>query len=233
MKKAVPTSEDIRAQIKSAAKMYEKQFVGEMIKAMRSSVQESGLITKNPAEKLFSEEMDQHYAQQWSDQGSLSLATMIENQIIDRYGEKWGLKENPLPVRGPLPLSAKDLSKGAIALTAKDQMSGSADSKNESSVKGYLYAKENKLDSMFNLPASADGEGHSVTNPWSGSVQKIPGTREPEQIYLIKHDNGLESRLAFQGKSLLGFDAQFLEAGAELGKTSADAGSLFWSLRKF
>ena len=46
-------------QLKNAAKMYENHFLNEMVKSMRKTVsQEDGLIKRNFAEQIFTEQLD-------------------------------------------------------------------------------------------------------------------------------------------------------------------------------
>ena len=52
-------------QIKEVSDMYEKYFIREMMKQMRATVhQEDGVIKRNNAEKIFSDQLDDQYADQ-------------------------------------------------------------------------------------------------------------------------------------------------------------------------
>ena len=50
---------------REVAEMYEKHFIREMMKEMRSTVHESGFMKQNNAEKMFREQLDDDYADKW------------------------------------------------------------------------------------------------------------------------------------------------------------------------
>ncbi|MEC9282196.1 MAG: hypothetical protein VX642_05755, partial [Bdellovibrionota bacterium] len=48
-----PKAMDPRAQLQQASQMYEKHFLGEMVKAMRNSVQKGGLVKDSMADQIY------------------------------------------------------------------------------------------------------------------------------------------------------------------------------------
>lgn len=72
-------------QVYKAAKMYENQFLRDMVKAMRQTVSESELMPTSMGEKIFREQLDQEYVEGWSDRGGIGFADMIYDHIMDRY----------------------------------------------------------------------------------------------------------------------------------------------------
>jgi Rod binding domain-containing protein len=75
---------ELDKKIRGAAELYEKQFLREMTKAMRSTVKESELIPVSQGEKIFREQLDQQYADQWGDQGGIGLADLIEQKLREK-----------------------------------------------------------------------------------------------------------------------------------------------------
>lgn len=92
--------QDQDEKIMAAAKMYEQQFMQEMQKAMKKTVD----YAEKPsmATEIFKDQLDQQYLEKWSDRGGVGLADIIYNQIKERYFNK------PMPrPQGPLPVDPK------------------------------------------------------------------------------------------------------------------------------
>lgn len=104
LQKPTVTPEQVQQQFRDVSKLYEKHFLREMTKAMRSTVHESGFIQQNQAEKIFREQLDQEYVEKWGDRGGVGFADMIYKQLVEKYGPMMGLSQ-PLPKpHGPLPM---------------------------------------------------------------------------------------------------------------------------------
>lgn len=113
-----PTQEQVKkvqeTQMREAAKAYEKYFLDEMVKAMRSTVPEGeGLIKPNFAEKLYRENLDQEYVKNWAESGGVGLSDLIYEQLKaqiegvsapSQVNKAKGLAayENPKPQMKPL-----------------------------------------------------------------------------------------------------------------------------------
>ena len=74
--------------LREVAEMYEKQFLGEMIKAMRGTVKDSGLIPVSQGERIFRDELDGQYSEQWAKNGGIGLADLIYQQMRDKVLQK-------------------------------------------------------------------------------------------------------------------------------------------------
>lgn len=107
------TPEELKAhqdsQMKEASQAYEKYFLNEMVKAMKSTVhKEGGLIKENFAEKMFSENLDQEYVDGWSKSGGVGLADMIYQQLQE------SMAPPPQPrTPGPIELASRSNKTGA------------------------------------------------------------------------------------------------------------------------
>jgi len=79
----VPPS--LEQQINKAAKMYEKQFLQEMIRAMRSTVDDqNGFMKPSMAEKIYKDELFEQYAEKWVDSGGNGLADVIAKELKEK-----------------------------------------------------------------------------------------------------------------------------------------------------
>ncbi len=82
--------------IMKAAQMYETQFLREMVRQMRKTVNESEIIKTNMAEKIFREQLDDEYVDQWvSVKGGVGISNLIYDQIVERYGAQLGIPKGP------------------------------------------------------------------------------------------------------------------------------------------
>lgn len=79
-----PLPPRLEKQLRKAAKMYEQQFLGEMIKAMRSTVTESDLTKPNMAERIYKDQLFDQYAEKWVNNGGNGLADVIYNEIREK-----------------------------------------------------------------------------------------------------------------------------------------------------
>ena len=70
--------------LKKVSDEYEKYFLKEMIKSMRSTVQESEFLKANHAEKIFQEQLDDQYSAEWNQKGGFGLSEMIFKQLSEK-----------------------------------------------------------------------------------------------------------------------------------------------------
>lgn len=81
-----PKAMDPRAQLQQASQMYEKHFLGEMVKAMRNSVQKGGLVKESMADQIYTQQLDSEYVKSWVTRGGVGLAKLIEKQMLQHMG---------------------------------------------------------------------------------------------------------------------------------------------------
>ncbi len=75
---------DIDTQIKKAATMYEQQFLQEMMRAMRKTVEHSEITKPSMAEKIYQDEMYNQYAEKWMESGGNGLADLIYKELKEK-----------------------------------------------------------------------------------------------------------------------------------------------------
>lgn len=204
-KKYSPEEQDQK--LKDVAEMYEKQFLKEMVKAMRGTVQESGLIKVNQAEKIYREELDTENVGRWSKQGGLGLGQMIYQQLIDKYGVGLGIKGAIQKPKGPMALDEKSILHGRVLADS------SATKK-----------------TTFQFSDLESPELYSLKSPWEGRLLGSKRLGAEENVLEILHDNGLKSQLVFRGQPLPGLQGRPLQAGETIGLLSPEARTLFWNV---
>jgi flagellar protein FlgJ len=202
------------AQLRDAAKMYESHFLNEMVKAMRSTVgQEDGFIKKNFAEKMFTDQLDQQYVQNWSDRGGVGLADMIYNQIKEKY---FAAKQKDLPGQKMLPIAPKREVHG---LESPDSIH----------MKARPPAGPGKMGFRFEVPDPSHG-GFEVRAPRAGKVVTVNRLDADWSALTLDHGDGLSSELTFPGGvTELGAGAA-VQAGQRLGILDASRPALAWNL---
>jgi Rod binding domain-containing protein len=83
-----PKKESRDARVDMVAKLYEKQFLREMVKAMRGTTQLSDLEKPSMGEQIYREQLDQEYVEAWGEHGGIGLADVIYNSLMDRFYPK-------------------------------------------------------------------------------------------------------------------------------------------------
>lgn len=215
LQKALPmkqeiTSEKVKTQFREVSDMYEKHFLRELMKSMRSSVPESGLVKVNGAEKIFREQLDNEYVEKWGERGGVGLSDLIYKDLVEKYGERFGLKEaQEGKPTGPLKLSEKDTL----------------------NVKRNYDETNGRLEFQFDgLKKEAAGSVEAVS-PWSGSLAKKVQLSADEHYLELNHDNGLTSQIKFKGFLQPINVNDRLNSGDKIGILSQDANEFFWNLK--
>lgn len=207
--KAPPQQKSMDEKLHEVSEMYEKHFLGEMMKAMRSTVQESGFVKSNQAEKIFRDQLDQEYVTKWGEKGGIGLADLIYKQMIDKYGEQMGLKAPVTKPQGPLPLTQKD---EFITKTFKQNKQ----------VENLSVRFDRKMDPT-NVPQPLE-----VSSPWEGVLLDKKTLLTGETLLEVEHDNGLKSQLVFKGLANALKSGQKIQAGETVGLLSPEAKTFFW-----
>jgi Rod binding domain-containing protein len=93
--------------VMDVAKMYERQFLGEMFKAMRSTVSETD--KPSMAQNIYNSQRDEQYIDAWSEQGGVGFSHIIYDQIMERY---FGQTQNGQTLRkqGMIPLTNREIA---------------------------------------------------------------------------------------------------------------------------
>jgi peptidoglycan hydrolase FlgJ len=204
-----PNAEKVKTQFREVSDMYEKHFLRELTKSMRSSVPESGLVKVNSAEKIFREQLDNEYVEKWGERGGVGLSDMIYNDLMDKYGERFGLKERQEKPSGPLKLGEKDTI----------------------NVRRNFDEANQKMEFKFDsLKKDSPGAVEAVS-PWSGILSKKIQLTADEYFLELNHDNGLTSQMKFKGLMQPLNVNDRVNSGDKIGMLSQDANEFFWNLK--
>jgi flagellar protein FlgJ len=125
------TQEQMDLQLREVSKTYEKHFLREMVKAMRSSVHESQLVPKSMGERIYSEQLDDQYVESWGDAGGIGLADLIYNDVKEKiFGDVAPEQElpkvhMPMPIKSDVPPTLR-MDEEGFELEAKSETGPSA-----------------------------------------------------------------------------------------------------------
>lgn len=200
------TPEQHEQKLREVSELYEKQFLREMVKAMRGTISESELTKPSHAEKIFREQLDQEYVEKWGDKGGIGLSDLIYQQLVDRMGPALGLKSAPVKPVGPISIGQKD----QIPEMKRDP----------------IHSGQNQVQLKYNLDQDSDRQ---LKSPWAGSLLEAKQINPDEYVVKLKHDNGIQSQLVFKGTLDQELQPE-IHAGQRIGLLSGDAKNLFWTL---
>lgn len=203
-----PVQKSPEQKLRDVSDMYEKHFLREMMKAMRSTVHEGGFVQSNQAEKIFKEQLDDHYVEKWGERGGIGLSDMIYKQLMDKFGVMMGIKAHVAKPQGPLAL----------------------DSKSEYRAQPFQHpGKKQALSYRIDVDPKGLAE-KSVKAPWDGVLLGAKSLADDQTMLEVEHDNGLKSQMVFKGAVSNVLTGQKLQAGDTLGFLSPEAKSLYWSV---
>lgn len=179
-------------QLREAARLYERQFLGEMVKAMKSTVhQGDGLIPNNMAQNVFREQLDQTTVDEWSHRGGVGLADIIYQQVKEKY-----FPDAPPP---KLPM-------GAIPTQESKEP------------KFQLKMDQSQFRLRKDPNWQFDGS-MKVQSPWEGRISHAEQDG-PWSTIRVEHDFGASTILGFNGSNHVKI-GDFVEAGQKLGDLSS------------
>ena len=78
---APPSLDD---QLHKAAKMYEKQFLDEMMRAMRKTADPSSITKPSMAENIYTDDLHSQYTEKWVESGGNGLADVIYKELKEK-----------------------------------------------------------------------------------------------------------------------------------------------------
>lgn len=147
-----------------AAKMYEKYFLGQMMKAMRSTVHRSDLEKQSMGEGIYRDQLDDQYVDTWGERGGIGLADMIHDELIGKAEmmkmRRAAMKAAKGKVRTPMALTDRDVLKVRKLPGVKTDGAGGV-------------TIETVLVSLEKSTARPEDGPESVRSPWTGKITKL------------------------------------------------------------
>lgn len=202
-----PEQKTPEQKLRDVSDMYEKHFLREMMKAMRSTVKEGGFVQSNQAEKIFKEQLDDHYVEKWGERGGIGLSDMIYKQLMDKFGVMMGIRAPVTKPQGPLLMDGK------------------------SDYRAQPFQHPGKKQALsYRIDVGGKAGGGEVKAPWDGVLLGSKSLADNQTMIEVEHDNGLKSQMVFKGAVSKVLTGQKLQAGDTLGFLSSEAKSLYWTV---
>ncbi|MEQ1875048.1 MAG: rod-binding protein [Bdellovibrionia bacterium] len=200
-----PQKDNRDPRLLQAARMYEQQFLREMVRAMRGTVGESDLMPASMGEKIFREQLDDNYVEEWSNTGGVGFADLIYNHVMDRYQNMQMQRQVPRPKS---PLSQQG---GSFNFKVQDQ------------------GNRTKIQIQKPQTGASNTSPQNLVAPWDSKVSLVGG--DGLKAYVLDHGDGLSSTIAFEGTPVVS-DGQQVKAGAKLATLNPASRELHWSIEK-
>lgn len=218
-------------QLRDVASLYEKQFLREMVKQMRSSVTESEWMPSSFAEKYYREQLDHQYVESWGDGGGIGLGKMIYDQLLERYGERMGIripKERP---QGPLPLSHRDQWQGEIGAQNRALQFRKREDPSGVSVRNPVNAQDRAAESASDRTSDRTSE---LTSPWEGQWMGSYLLPSGMRVAKIQHGKMVST---FVGQFNLRRDQELslgaeIKAGESFGEMPSGTKEFYWKIQE-
>ena len=203
--------------VDDVARMYEKQFLREMVKAMRGTVS-FGAEKPSMGEKIYRDQLDEQYVEAWGDNGGIGLGDLIYEQIMERFfNSKAGLE-----IKKQAEASGDSVK--SIPLTDRD-------------ISRVIRMKSGAVSSQIPLRVevkqASDGRPAKVQSPWAGEILSNSRLEGGKTALTLEHGSQLRSTLVFEGvTSADAIPGKRVERGEAIGVLSPEIHSFLWNLNQ-
>jgi peptidoglycan hydrolase FlgJ len=208
-----PANEQLKSKLRNAAELYEKQFLREMVKAMRNSVSHSAMTQPGMAENIYREQLDDKYVDSWVERGGTGFADMVYQEIVDKYFPHLESRGPKAPVRQIRPVSVSDRFQGVVA---KPQ--------------GGQPTEKKTSDWQIQLGPNSGDKPSYLNVPWQSKFEKAFQLESGDQVAQLSHPSGLTSTFVFKGRLNPNLLGQTLAQGESFAQLSPETQILSWKI---
>lgn len=193
------------------AKLYEKQFLNEMVKAMRGTVTYGNITKPNMGEQIYREQLDHEYVENWSETGGTGLSKLIFKELKEKIIPQAGGHKFTQPIKGEIEPPSSPVH-GDI----KD-------------VKKVPSQMEGQSSFLFEF---GEADKNILQSPWEGKLKSIQNLSENNKVLTIDHPWGFRSRLVFNGTVENLMENQSLGPGEVLASLDKTSNKVLWNIQK-
>lgn len=163
-----------------AAKMYEKYFLGQMMKAMRSTVSKSELEKPSMGEGIYREQLDDQYVDSWGERGGIGLADMIHDELVGKAEmmkmRRQAMRDARKKMMARAAGDTSEENRPGMALTDRDVLKVRrlpSVPKSEPGDSKISPVHETILVSLAPSKTRAVDGPESVRSPWAGRIESV------------------------------------------------------------
>lgn len=201
-----PQMKKIDRQLRKAAKMYEEQFIRQMVKAMRKSVDHSAMTKPSFGETIYKEQLDDNTVKSWVENGGTGFGDMVYQQLVEKY---YPQLQNQIP-KVIRPTNISDRYQGMTSVAASE--------------------KSDKQ--TFNIQLGPQKTAKSYLSlPWQGKFEKEFELESGEKVALFSHPFGLKSTFVFRGQVQPGLLNKNLAEGENFAALSPESDQMTWQIQ--
>jgi flagellar protein FlgJ len=189
--------------IMAAARMYEQEFLKEMVTAMRQAVPKSEYTKESMGEKIFNDQLYDQYVEQWSNVGGVGLSDLIYDQVLEKFGPQQKIErpKGPISTENHKTFQIENKTQGANGQTGA---------------------------MLLQVTPQKNSEDSKILMPWKGEITSIQNLESGEKAAFVKHENGLRSTFLFKGT--LAANKKDFSPGEALASLSGENKNFLWKL---
>ncbi len=200
-----PQLKKLDNKLREASQMYEKQFLRQMVKAMRDSVSHSAMTKPGMAEGIYREQLDEKYVDNWIDTGGTGFGDMIYQELVDKFYPQLGAQK-------PKVIRPVDLT---------DRYQGISRSLTQASQKKHT----------FNIQLAPEASTKSYLQlPWQGKLEKQFDLENGQKVAMFSHPFGLKSTFVFKGQLEPGLLNKTLMDGENFAQLGPESQNMTWQI---
>ncbi len=181
-----------KSELKNAAQEFEAVFINYLLKAMRETIEESGLLEEGFGKSIYTEMFDQELSLSMARRNSLGISNLLYQNITKSEAEK-NLKD-----AGPAPSlpGKKAPDKGVEREISDVQLPVQAPVSSRFGVRVDPFSHKTRMHKGIDLAAP---EGTKVEVPWAGKVVSAGFEKGYGNNVLIQHSEGFQTRYGHLG----------------------------------
>ncbi len=194
-----------RSEIRKAAQEFEAIFIAQMLKVMRETIQESGLLGGGFGKTIYTELFDQEVALSLAKRGALGIANLLEQKIVANLEASGKAALDPSPDAAPLRTPGTP-SHASPEESAEPSVQGSEISDMQLPVHAPVSSQFGmRRDPFSGRPKFHKGldlaapEGMPVVPAMPGTVISAGYVSGYGNTVLVQHANGFQTRYAHLG----------------------------------
>ncbi|MBN1571492.1 MAG: peptidoglycan DD-metalloendopeptidase family protein [Acidobacteria bacterium] len=194
-----------RSEIRKAAQQFEAVFIANMLKVMRETIEESGLLEGGFGKSIYTELFDQEVSLSLAKRGVLGIADLLERNILENLSARSKEETDPSPAENPS-CAPETPSQASPAGSGKTGDPGLEISDLQLPVHGQIsshygmrrdpFSGRPKFHKGLDLAAPA---GMCVVPALPGKVISAGYENGYGNTVLVQHDGGLQTRYGHLG----------------------------------
>jgi murein DD-endopeptidase MepM/ murein hydrolase activator NlpD len=186
-----------KGELKKAAQEFEAMFMSYLLKVMRETIEESGLLEGGFGKTIYTEMFDQEWSLSMARQGALGISNMIYKNLSEKEIQKDSKDADTSPIGAQKPSASDKPGNKADEQEISDlQLPIQAPVSSSFGVRSDPFSHKDRMHKGIDLAAP---EGTNISAPLAGTVVSTGDDNGYGKTILIQHAGGLQTRYAHLG----------------------------------